>query len=128
MPFSRSDMAPLERTVPLRRPGTGIPLRPAPLQARQGPLCERHDVIPPAGALLALHPRRRDGPKLLSLVDLFPLAADGVAGPGRGQDGELQGAGVDALLGTKLRHEGRQLRIGQRRVVLDGRNLGFGRQ
>ena len=78
--------------------------------------------------LTRLHARRWHGPDLLLEIDLVPPCADHLAGSRRGQDQEFKCPRRDALLLTQLRHQGRDIAIMQRGMVLDLANLVTGRQ
>src|SRR6266851_4948882 len=78
--------------------------------------------------LASLHARHRHGPDLFLEIDLVPPRAYHLAGPRRGQDQELECPRCDALLLMQLRHEGRDIVIRQRGMMLDLANLATGRQ
>ena len=66
-----------------------------------------------------LHPAGGHRPDASFEIDLIPARTDHLAGSGRGQDGELKRLRSDALALAQLRHERRQLSVGQGGVVLD---------
>ena len=68
--------------------------------------------------LAGLHALGRDRPDLVVEVELLPARADHLAGPGGGQDGELQRQGAEAGLLAQLDPEGRDVGVGQRGVML----------
>jgi hypothetical protein len=70
-----------------------------------------------------LHARSWDDPQIRHQVDLGPGGSTHFAGPARGEDGELRGRCGDNFALDHLRHEPGQFQPGQRRPVLDRRNL-----
>jgi hypothetical protein len=58
-----------------------------------------------------------------SKFDFCPCRADDLAGARRRQDRELQRPRGDAVLRAQLANEGRDLGIGQRRMMLDAPHL-----
>lgn len=75
-----------------------------------------------------LHAIGRHRPELRRQVDFIPPGADRFAGPGGGQDGELERPGGRAVPLAQLDHEGGRIGIGERGMMLDLAHLAPGRQ
>jgi hypothetical protein len=78
--------------------------------------------------LPAFIPAGRDDPGAGLHVDLIPAGAEGLAGPGGGQDHEPERAGGGAGLLLQGSHEGRHLGVGQGGMVRDRGDLRARRQ
>src|SRR6266516_2722870 len=76
----------------------------------------------------ALHPARRYRPHVALEIDLWPLRAEHLAGPGRGQDREFECAGRNSLPLAQAQHERTDLIVRQRRMMPDRPHLGSARE
>jgi hypothetical protein len=116
---STLDIAAGPRPAPRREP-----IKTRGLLSSRGSACSSATAVPGNGTRCSFFDFIRapgTAPGRGLQADLTPLRTRGLAAPGRRQDDELQRASGAPLAVAQLGHEGRQLSVRQRGVVLDPR-------